>query len=92
MPRGDSQERKRRSFRTAAVLFPIAQGVNADTDCGSKLDLRKPDKPAQRHHVGTRLDSAPHEASANTCWNGGGELALRQFYGFIHFLSIRGTR
>lgn len=83
VPCGDSEERQRRSFRAAAVLFPVAQGANADADRGSKLDLRKPDKPAQRHHVGTRLESAPHEASANTCPNRGGELALRQFDRFI---------
>ena len=57
MPRGDSQESQRRSFRAATVLFPIAQGVNADTDRSRKLDLCESDKPAQRHHVGTRLES-----------------------------------
>ena len=83
-PRGDSQERQRRSFRSPAILFPIPQRVNADTDRGSKLDLSKSDKPAQRHHVGTRLESASHEASSNTCRNRGRKLALRQFHGFIH--------
>ena len=84
VPRGDSQERQRRSFRSPAIMFPIPQGVDADTDRGSKLDLRKSDKPAQRHHVGTRLESASHEASSNTCRNRGRKLALRQFHGFIH--------
>ena len=88
MPRGDShsQERQRRFFRTMAVLFPISQRVNADTDGGSKLGLRQPDKTAQRYHVGTRLESAPHEASANTCRNRRRELARPQLHGFIGFI------
>ena len=88
MPRGDSQESQRRSFRAAAVLFPIAQGVNADTDRSRKLDLCESDKPAQHYHVGTRLESAPHETSANTCRNRGLELAFRQLHGFITCMSI----
>ena len=83
IPRGDSQERQRRFFRTMAVLFPISQRVNADTDGGSKLGLRQPDKTAQRYHVGTRLESAPHEASANTCRNRRRELTRPQLHGFI---------
>ena len=83
MPRGDSQERTRRSVRVAAVLFPVPQGVDADTDGGRKLDLRQSDKPAQRHHVVTRLESPSHEASANTCRYGGRKLAFRQLRGFI---------
>ena len=53
MPRGNSKESQRWAYRVSSILFPVAKCMDADTDRGGELNLRKPHKPAQSRHVRT---------------------------------------
>lgn len=64
MPRGDSQERQSRPFRSAPVLLPIAERVDADTDGLSKLRLRKTNECSQSSNIATRLELATDESAS----------------------------
>ena len=56
MTRGDPKQRDRWAVGFALVLFPVAERVNADSDCLGELSLRESYKVSKIH----RVIVAPH--------------------------------
>ncbi len=56
MARRDSEERKRRPFRAATILFPVTQGMNTDAHGTGEPCLSQPDEVSQSGNVFTRTD------------------------------------
>ena len=56
MPRGNPQQGESRTFRSPPTLFPVAQGVNTDSDCLCELRLGEADEITQRRNVSTGFE------------------------------------
>lgn len=84
MSGSDAEQGERRSFGRAAVLFPIPEGVDADAHGASETRLGQADEASEGGDVITGLELSAHEASANTGWNGPGEIAAGQLWHVGH--------
>jgi hypothetical protein len=84
MPRCNAQQSERWALRLSATLFPISEGVDADTHGLGKLSLSEPDEPSQCGNVVARFNVPEHQALSDTCGNGSSELGFGQFWNVSH--------
>ena len=78
MSGSDAEQGESRSFGRAAVLFPIPEGMDADAHGACETRLGQADEASESGDVITGLELSAHEASADTGWNGLGEVAAGQ--------------
>jgi hypothetical protein len=74
MSSSDAEQCAGRSFRRAAVLFPVPEGMDADAHGACEARLGQADEASEGGDVIPGLELAAHEASADTGWNGPGEV------------------
>ena len=64
MPGGNTEQRQRRSLRTPATLFPIAQRVNTDSKGLRKLGLGQPDETPKRDDIRAARNASAQDSLA----------------------------
>ena len=84
MSGSDAEQCERRAFGRAAVLLPIPERVDADAHGACETRLGQAHEASKGGDVVTGLELAAHEASANTGWNGPGEVAAGQLWHVGH--------
>ena len=84
MPSGNFQKSNGRSLRMSSALFPIAQRVNADFHCLSKLSLRQTYEAPKCGDILPRLDLATNEPPTYLCGNRACHLSFRELLDFTH--------
>jgi hypothetical protein len=87
MPGSDAQQGDRWAFWMPPALFPVPEGVDADTHGESELRLRETYETPQGRNVFARFNLSEHEALSDACRDGPGELFFGQLWDFSHDLS-----
>jgi hypothetical protein len=73
---GDSEQRKRWTFRVTPTLLPVPQSVDADAKCIGERPLGHPQEAPQRHNIVTALKLTTSDALAQLVRNRAVEIAL----------------
>ena len=83
----DAQQCEGWSLRSSAILLPIPQRMNADSNGLCKLSLGEVDKLPESGNVSTRFKLTLHQSAANSRWDRSCELLLSYFGNFSHFVA-----
>ena len=87
VPRGNSQQRQRWPLGASSTLLPIAERVNADTECVGELLLSQADKASKRDDIITSSQFSAEDALALFPRYCTGEVPVGQFTNLIFHVS-----
>ena len=84
VPCRDAKEGKGRSIRETSSLFPIPEGVNADSHSLGELSLGHCEVFTEQSDVFSRLERSMKKSPVSPCWNGSGEVLGGKFLFGLH--------